>query len=181
MIRAAAIGSDRVVEYLTTSAGSGVISPSALPQTMPPHLNTSPRLLLSAGVFPDRRRAPLLLPRRVRLDVSGGRAALPHAGGGLRERVLAQEVLLPVWLPPPGCRGGHLRRRGLQELRHTASVSAAPCCCSLAGFKLDSSVLLSSPVRMESLRELVCANDCKEKSTYGRRHIYTLSEPKPQH
>lgn len=95
---------------------------------MPSRLNTSLRLLLSAGVFPDRRCAPLLLPCRVRLDVPGGRAALPHAGGGLRERVLAQEVLLPVWLPHPRRRGGHLRRRRLQKLRHSASVSVALCC-----------------------------------------------------
>lgn len=88
-------------------------------------LNVSPRLLLSAGVFPDRRRAPLLLPRCICLDVSGGRAALSHAGGGLRERVLAQEVLLPIWLPHPRRCGGHIRRRRLQKLRHTASVSVA--------------------------------------------------------
>lgn len=83
----------------------------------------SPRVLLSAGVLHHRRRSPLLLPGCFRLDVSGGRAALPHAGRGVRERVLAQKVLLRLWVPHPSCGGGHLCSHRLQKLRHTASVS----------------------------------------------------------
>lgn len=72
-----------------------------------------------------RRHFALLLPGGLRLDVSGGGAAVPHAGGRVRERVLAQEVLLHLWVPHPCLSGGHLRSHRLQELRHAPSVSLA--------------------------------------------------------
>lgn len=110
-------------------------------------------------MFPDRRRAPLLLPRRLRLDVSGGRAALPHAGGGIRERVLTPEVLLPVWLPHPRRRGGHLRRRRLQKLRHPASVSVVPRWCVFFFVVCKLGPAVFPPDGMESHLQHVSAND----------------------
>lgn len=56
------------------------------------------------------------------LDVSGGCATLPHAGGGLWERVLPQKVLLSVRLLLPRTGGGHLRGHRLQELWDQESV-----------------------------------------------------------
>lgn len=70
-----------------------------------------------------RRRSALLLPGCIRLDVSGGCAAVPHAGRRVRERVLAQEVLLPLRVPHPSRGGGHLCGHRLQKLWNTASVS----------------------------------------------------------
>lgn len=87
-------------------------------------------LFLSAGVLHHCRRSPLLLPGCVRLDVSGGCAAVPHAGRGVWERVLAQEVLLHLWVPHPGCGCGNLSRHRLQRLWHPAGVSVT----SLKGF-----------------------------------------------
>lgn len=59
--------------------------------------------------------------------MSGGGAAVPHAGGRVRERVLAQEVLLHLWVPHPCLGGGHLRSHRLQELWHAPSVSLFFC------------------------------------------------------
>lgn len=55
--------------------------------------------------------------------MSGGGAAVPHAGRRVRERVLTPEILLHLWVPHPGFSGGHLSSHRLQELRHAASVS----------------------------------------------------------
>lgn len=77
----------------------------------------------SAGVFHHRRHSALLLPGCLCLDVSGGVAAVPHAGRYVWERVLTPEILLHLWVPHPGFGGGHLSRHWLQELRHAASVS----------------------------------------------------------
>lgn len=87
--------------------------------------NLSLCVFLSAGVLHHRRRSPLLLPGCLRLDVFGGRAAVPHAGRGVWERVLTQKVLLHLWVPHPSCGGGHLSGHRLQKLRHTAGVSVA--------------------------------------------------------
>lgn len=70
-----------------------------------------------------RRPAALLLPGGVHLDVPGGRAALHHAGGGVRERALAPPLLLHGGLRRPGADRGRFGRRGLPQLRHGTSVS----------------------------------------------------------
>lgn len=67
--------------------------------------------------------AALLLPGGVHLDVPGGRAALHHAGGGVRERALAPPLLLHGGLRRPGADRGRFGRRGLPQLRHGTSVS----------------------------------------------------------
>lgn len=68
---------------------------------------------------------PLLLPGFFLLDVSWGGPAVPHARGGLWERILTEKVLLRVWLPLPRHRGRRLRSYWLRELRDQESVSAA--------------------------------------------------------
>lgn len=84
---------------------------------------TSACIFSSAGLLHHRWSSPLLLPGRVRVDVFGGRAAVPHAGRGVWERVFTQEVLLHVWVPHPSRGGGHLSGHWLQKLRHSAGVS----------------------------------------------------------
>lgn len=54
-----------------------------------------------------------LLFGRLYVDVSGRRAAVHHAGGGVRERVLAHQVLLSDGLRGTGCYSGCVRCRGL--------------------------------------------------------------------
>lgn len=71
------------------------------------------------------RDPPLLLPGLFLLDVSWGGAAVPHARGGLWERILTEKVLLRVWLPLPCHRGRRLRSYRLWELRDRWSVSTA--------------------------------------------------------
>lgn len=44
---------------------------------------TSACIFSSAGLLHHRWSSPLLLPGRVRVDVFGGRAAVPHAGRGV--------------------------------------------------------------------------------------------------
>ena len=72
-----------------------------------------------------RRDPPLLLPGFLLLDVSWGGPAVPHARGGLWERILPEKVLLRLRLPLPRHRGRRLRSHRLQELRDRESVSAA--------------------------------------------------------
>lgn len=72
-----------------------------------------------------RRDPPLLLPGFLLLDVSWGGPAVPHARGGLWERILPEKVLLRLGLPLPRHRGWRLRSHRLQELRDRESVSAA--------------------------------------------------------
>ena len=57
------------------------------------------------------------------MDVPGGRAALHHAGGGVRERALAAPLLLPGGLRGPGADRGGFSCGGLPELRHRPDVS----------------------------------------------------------
>lgn len=68
---------------------------------------------------------PLLLPGFLLLDVSRGGPAVPHARGGLWERILPKEVLLRVRLPLPCHCGRRLRSYRLPELRDQEGVSAA--------------------------------------------------------
>lgn len=67
----------------------------------------------------------LLLPSFLLLDVSWGSPAVPHARRSLWERILAEKVLLRVWLPLPRHRCRRLSSYRLQELRDQESVSAA--------------------------------------------------------
>lgn len=67
----------------------------------------------------------LLLPSFLLLDVSWGSPAVPHACRSLWERILAEKVLLRVWLPLPCHRCRRLSSYWLQELRDQESVSAA--------------------------------------------------------
>lgn len=69
------------------------------------------------------RDPPLLLPGIFLLDVSRGGPAVPHARGGVRERILAEEVLLRVWLPLSCHCGCRLHSYRLQELWDRESVS----------------------------------------------------------
>lgn len=66
---------------------------------------------------------PLLLPGILLLDVSRGGPAVPHARGGLWERILAEKVLLRLWLPLPRHCGCRLHSYRLQELWDGESVS----------------------------------------------------------
>lgn len=76
-----------------------------------------------------RRPAALLLPGCVLVDVPGRCAALPDAGGGVRERVFPKEVLLPVWLLLPGAGGRHLGGHRLPQLRDQESVRVNQSIC----------------------------------------------------
>lgn len=69
------------------------------------------------------RDPPLLLPGILLLDVSRGGPAVPHACGSLRERILAEEVLLRLWLPLSCHCGCRLDSYWLQELWDRESVS----------------------------------------------------------
>lgn len=60
-----------------------------------------------------RRPPAFLLFGRLYVDVSGRRAALHHAGGGVRERVLAYQVLLSDGLRSTGCYSGCVGCGGL--------------------------------------------------------------------
>lgn len=73
----------------------------------------------------------LLLPSFLLLDVSWGSPAVPHACRSLWERILAEKVLLRVWLPLPRHRCRRLSSYWLQELRDQESVSAASFFLSL--------------------------------------------------
>lgn len=74
----------------------------------------------------------LLLPSFLLLDVSWGSPAVPHACRSLWERILAEKVLLRVWLPLPCHRCRRLSSYWLQELRDQESVSAASFFLSLS-------------------------------------------------
>lgn len=76
------------------------------------------------------RDPPLLFPGILLLDVSWGGPAVPHARGGLRERILAEEVLLRLWLPFPCHCGCRLHSYRLQELWDQKSVSSLTQCVS---------------------------------------------------
>lgn len=69
------------------------------------------------------RDPPLLLPGIFLLDVSRGGPAVPHARGGVWERILAEEVLLRLWLPLSCHCGCRLHSYRLQELWDRESVS----------------------------------------------------------
>ncbi len=66
--------------------------------------------------------AAFLLLGCVYMDVSGRRTAVHHAGGSVRERVLAHQVLLSQWIRSACCYSGCVCRCGLSQLWNRKSV-----------------------------------------------------------